>query len=75
MTIKALETAILKLPAEARGRLASSLLSSLEADDPAEIERSWAKEASRRYRAYRKGLASGTPAGAALAAARKALRS
>lgn len=75
MTAKALERAALKLPIKARGKLAASLLSSLDCDDPAAIEQMWIEEAERRYRAYRAGRTTATPALDAITAAKAALRS
>ena len=75
MTLKAIETAALKLPPEARGRLAPVLLSSLEDNDSAELERAWIEEADRRYRAYRSGRTTVTPAKQAIAEASAALLS
>jgi putative addiction module component (TIGR02574 family) len=46
MTIDQLEQEVLKLPAEARARLAERIISSL--DDEAEIELEWLQEVRRR---------------------------
>jgi hypothetical protein len=73
MTLKTIETAAMKLPAAARGKLAAALLDTLDADNLAETERVWVEEAERRYRAYRGGRNSATPAKQAIAAARAAL--
>ena len=75
MTVKSIEIAALKLPVDERSRLASALLSSLEGEDAAEIERAWIDEAERRYRAYRSGKTKTTPAHVAIAMARAALKS
>jgi hypothetical protein len=73
MTLKAIENAALKLPSRARGKLAAKLLSTLDADDPAEMERIWVEEADRRYRAYKMGRTTAVPAKKAIAAAKAAL--
>jgi hypothetical protein len=73
MTAKAIEQAAMKLPAKARGQLAAALLSTLENDDPAELEQAWIEEADRRYAAYRSGQTTSTPAKRAIASARAAL--
>jgi hypothetical protein len=75
MTFKAIEAAAMKLPPQARSKLAATLLSTLDADDPAETERIWVEEAERRYRAYQAGRTRAVPAKQAIAAARAALRS
>lgn len=74
MTAKSIESAAMKLPLAARGKLAAALLDTLEADDPAETERVWVEEADRRYRAYGAGRTAALPAKQAIAAARAALR-
>jgi putative addiction module component (TIGR02574 family) len=75
MTRKTIESAAMKLPSRERGELAAALLSTLEFDDPAEIERAWAKEVERRIKGYRRGLSRAIPAARVFAAARAALRS
>jgi putative addiction module component (TIGR02574 family) len=75
MTRKTIESAAMKLPSKERGELAAALLSTLEFDDPAEIERAWAKEIGRRIKAHRQGRSRAIPAGRVFAAARAALRS
>jgi putative addiction module component (TIGR02574 family) len=75
MTRKAIETATMKLSSRERGELAAALLSTLEFEDPAEIERAWAKEIARRVRAYRRGQMRSIPAGRVFASAKAALRS
>ena len=74
MTSKSLENAVLKLPMAERARIASRLLSSLDQDDPAEIDRLWGIEAQRRYRAYRRGKMKAYPAHEAIASLKAALR-
>ena len=73
MTLKAIEQAAMKLPAKSRGRLAAALLSTLDTDDPLELEKAWIEEADRRYSAYRSGRASAMPAKRAIAAVRAGL--
>jgi len=74
MTLRAIKAAALKLPRADRGKLAVTLLSSLDKDEPEEVERAWVEEADRRYRAYKAGKTSGAPAMQALAKARAAFR-
>ncbi len=59
MTTVQLEAEILKLPRSVRARLADRLIASL--DDDSEIEKAWADEADRRYKAVRKGEESMSP--------------
>jgi|HubBroStandDraft_4_1064222.scaffolds.fasta_scaffold2644013_1 hypothetical protein len=75
MTRKAIETAAMKLSSKDRGELAAALLSTLEFDDPAEIERAWTKEIGRRIRSYRRGEIRTIAAGRVFASAKAALRS
>jgi hypothetical protein len=75
MTMKSIETAALRLPTEARGKLAAALISSLESESPEEIERMWLDEADRRYRDYIAGRTKSVPSQDAFAAARRALHS
>jgi hypothetical protein len=74
MTLKSIESAAMKLPVAARGKLAGALLSSLERDEPGDIEREWVEEAERRYRRYHEGKSKPIPAKQAIAAARAACR-
>jgi hypothetical protein len=73
MTVKSIEKAALKLPVDARGKLAAALLSSLD-EDAEEHERIWVDEAERRYRSYRLGHTKATSAKVAIAMARAALK-
>jgi putative addiction module component (TIGR02574 family) len=75
MTLKSIESAALKLPPEARSKLAATLLSSLELEDPVELERAWVEESDRRYRAYKAGKTKAYSAKAVIAGARAALKS
>jgi hypothetical protein len=74
MTLKAIEKAAMKLPSRSRSRLAASLLTSLDTDNPADSERLLVEEANRRYREYRRGRTGSMPAKEAIAAARAVLR-
>jgi len=74
MTLKSIQTAAMQLPAQERGRLAAALLSSLESDDPSELENMWVEEADHRYRAYRAGRDKAVPAKAAIASVRASLK-
>ena len=74
MTLKTIRSAAMRLPAQERSRLASALLSSLEPDDPCELENMWLEEADRRYRAYRAGRDKAIPAKEAIASVRASLK-
>lgn len=74
MTMKDLQSAALKLPVSRRAQLAATLLSSLDSDEPAEIETAWIREADRRYKAYTRGKVSAVPAADAIRKAREGLR-
>ena len=74
MTLKSIQTAAMRLPAQERSRLAAALLSSLESDDPSELETMWIEEADRRYRAYRTGRDKSIPAKEAIASVRESLK-
>lgn len=71
-TLQELEEEALKLPVEARGRLTSRLLESLEPSDT-EIRDRWIEEAERRAEAMRTGAAVGEPVGEVLARIRARL--
>ena len=62
MTLKELEAEALKLNPNARAKLATKLLSSLEVLSDAEIERLWNEEALRRNEELEKGKATARPA-------------
>ena len=66
MTMKDLESAALKLSVGRRAKLAATLLSSLDSDEPAEIENAWIREADRRYQAYKSGKLHAIPAAEAI---------
>jgi len=60
MTIEELESALLKLPASERARLAERLLASL--DEESELERAWYDEAERRLAEIQGGAVREVPA-------------
>lgn len=60
MTIEQLESALLKLPANERARLAQRLISSL--DEESELERVWYDEAERRLAEIQGGIVREVPA-------------
>lgn len=61
-SIDELAQATLKLDLEERAELATRLLLSLDEPEPAEIDRLWEEEASRRLEAYRRGEIEAIPA-------------
>ena len=73
MTLKELESEALKLNPNARAKLATKLLSSLEVLSDAEIERLWNEEALRRNEELEKGKATARPAQVVLRDARSRL--
>ena len=73
MTLKELEAEALKLNPNARAKLATKLLSSLEVLSDAEIERLWNEEALRRNEELEKGKATARPAQVVLRDARSQL--
>lgn len=74
MTLKTLESQVLKLLVDQRAELAAAVLSSLETDEPAEIENVWIEEADRRFRAYKRGCIQAVSAAEAMRRARASLR-
>ena len=74
MTMKDLESAALKLSVGRRAKLAATLLSSLDSDEPAEIENAWIRESDRRYQAYKGGKVQAIPTAQAIRKARESLR-
>jgi len=64
-TLQELEAEALKLPVEARGELATSLLDSLEPSD-VEIQERWVCEAERRAEEMRSSRVAGEPIGEVL---------
>ena len=53
--LKKQESAVRRLPAKERARLAEHLIASLDQLDDAEREWLWFEEANRRYKEYKKG--------------------
>ena len=74
MTPKTLQNEAMRLPTKARAALATALLSSLDTEEPADIESAWVVEADRRYKAHKTGRVGGITAEVAIREARKALR-
>ncbi len=72
--LKDFETRALKLPAKDRAKLAVHLIASLDNMAPAENEHLWAKEADRRYKAYKAGQMSARAADDVLADIRKTFK-
>ena len=56
MTLKELETEVLRLSPNARARLAKKLLNSLDALSEADVERLWVEEAERRNAQIERGV-------------------
>jgi putative addiction module component (TIGR02574 family) len=74
MPVETIESKALKLPLQARSKLALALLESLDGADRKEIEQLWYDEAERRVRAYEAGKVKTVTAAKAFARARRALR-
>lgn len=74
MTLRTLKSEAVKLSTEERAKLATALLASLDSADGAELDAAWAKEADRRFRAYRRGDIQTIPADQAFAEARAHVR-
>jgi putative addiction module component (TIGR02574 family) len=74
MTLKAIQSHVLKLSVSERAELAATLLSSLESAEPAELENAWIEEADRRFREYKRGRIRAIPAAQAMREARASLR-
>ena len=64
----------LKLPPRERARLAQRLISSLDSDGDAAVDKLWLHEAERRLRELRSGKVTGIPAEKVIRKARSALR-
>jgi len=73
-TIERLAEQALKLPTEARARLADLLVESLDAEEIGRIERLWAAEAIRRRDEVRSGRVKTIPADEARRKVRRAVR-
>ncbi len=64
----------LRLPRRERARLAQRLISSLDPDVDADVEKLWLQEAERRLRELKSGKVAGIPAEKVIRKARSALR-
>ena len=73
-TEKDIERDALRLPVEARARLAERLLDSLEGESEADIEPIWQREAERRLDEIERGEVVGVPADQVFAKARARFR-
>lgn len=60
--IKEIEEKALKLSSYDRAILAERLITSLDEDEDAEVERLWIEEAERRYKEYKEGKVKAKPA-------------
>lgn len=60
--LKVIEEEALKLPSYDRALLAERLISSLESEDNADVEKLWVEEAERRYKEYKEGKVKVRPA-------------
>jgi putative addiction module component (TIGR02574 family) len=69
-----LETQALRLPRRERARLAQRLLSSLDQEGDANVEKLWLQEAERRLAELKTGKAAGIPAQKVIRRARSMLR-
>ena len=69
-----LESKALRLPRKARARLAQRLISSLDAEVDAAIDKLWLREAERRLRELKSGKVAAIPAAKVVRKARAALR-
>jgi putative addiction module component (TIGR02574 family) len=74
MTLRTLRSEALKLSTEERAKLATGLRASLDSANEPELDAAWAKEADRRFRAYRRGEIQAIPAEQALAEAKAHVR-
>jgi putative addiction module component (TIGR02574 family) len=69
-----LESKALRLPRKERARLAQRLISSLDPEVDADVERLWLQEAERRLGELKAGKVAGLPAEKVIRKARSALR-
>jgi putative addiction module component (TIGR02574 family) len=69
-----LESRALKLPRRERARLAQRLISSLDRDVDADVDKLWLQEAERRVAELKSGRVAGIPAEKVVRKARSALR-
>jgi putative addiction module component (TIGR02574 family) len=73
-TLNHIESEALKLPIRSRAHLAEKLIYSLEKKGYSKIERLWAKEAQKRYKAMASGKVKGVPASKVLREIRAKLK-
>jgi len=69
-----LESKALRLPRRERARLAQRLISSLDSEPDANVDKLWLQEAERRLGELKSGKAAGIPAEKVIRKARSALR-
>jgi len=69
-----LESKALRLPRRERARLAQRLISSLDSEPDADVDKLWLQEAERRLGELKSGKAAGIPAEKVIRKARSALR-
>jgi putative addiction module component (TIGR02574 family) len=72
--VRELESKALRLPRRERARLAQRLISSLDAEVDADVEKLWLQEAERRLDELKSGRVAGIPAQKVIRKARSALR-
>jgi putative addiction module component (TIGR02574 family) len=69
-----LELRVLRLPRRERARLAQRLISSLDSEVDADVEKLWLREAERRLGELKSGKVAGIPAEKVIRKARSTLR-
>ena len=69
-----LESKALRLPRRERARLAQRLISSLDAEADADVDKLWLQEAERRFDELKSGKVAGIPAQKVIRKARSTLR-
>lgn len=72
--VRELESQALRLPRRERARLAQRLISSLDQEVDADVEKLWLQEAERRLGELKSGKVAGIPAQKVMRKARSALR-
>ena len=72
--VRELESEALRLPRKARARLAQRLISSLDPEVDADVDKLWREEAERRLRELQSGKVAAIPAEKVVRKARAALR-
>jgi putative addiction module component (TIGR02574 family) len=72
--VRELESKALRLPRRDRARLAQRLISSLDAEVDADVDKLWRQEAERRLDELKSGKVAGIPAQKVIRKARSALR-